>query len=156
VRKAIVVLLLSIMAISLPVFAKDKQYQDGTLLKAEKGGPNLAQAIQAAADGAILGKVWVFVVQVGDFTYGASVEHGKVKEGEWQPNSQVKLRFDIKGGGVATRTTMFIMTPENKEIELEVRSIRDQANNEFCGKRKCDPESAVKKSKEKNSNKDND
>jgi hypothetical protein len=144
----ITALLLLIVNASMPLAAKDKQYVDGTLLKADKSRPNLALAMQGTAAGMIVGKVWYFNVKVGDFTYGANVENGKVKEGEYEPNSPVKVRLEKKGGGIATRTSMYVLNSQNKEIELNVYSIRDKADNEYCGKMKCDTESAEKKMKE--------
>jgi len=125
--------------------AKDKQYKDGTLLSASKHGPNAAQAIQGAAYGVSLGKVWVFAIKVDDFTYFATLEHGKVKDGDWQDNSQVKIRFEKQGGFVASRTTLYLFKPDGKELEFNVRSIVDEAGNDYCGNRKCDPESAAEK-----------
>ncbi len=150
VKLKLFALSLFVISLALPLAAKDKQYQDGTLITADKAKPNAALALQATAAGVVIGKVWFFEVQVGDFTYAGTGEHGKVKEGEWQSNSPVKIRFEKKGGGIASRTTMFIQKPDNKEIETNVYSISDKAGNQYCGKRKCDPDSAEKKAKEQN------
>ena len=144
-RKRVFAFLLLGLFVCVSGVAKEKEYQDGNLITFAKGGPNLAQAIQATAYGIALPKVWVFEVKVGDLTYGAALEHGKVKEGAFQPDSTIKIRFEKKGGAIATRTWMYILTPENKELELQVLSIRDANNNQYCGKRKCDPDSAEKK-----------
>ena len=52
--------------------------------------------MQATAAGMVVGKVWYFDIKLGDFTYGAGVEHGKVKEGDFQPNSPIKVRMEKK------------------------------------------------------------
>ena len=140
------VALLSII-VALPLVAKDKEYQDGTLLQMERWHPDRFVAFNAAVNGYKIKPAWVFVVQVGDWTFGSVVEKnfGSLNEAEWPANTPVKIRFDIKGGAVATRTTMHIQRPDGKELSSQVMTIKDKAGAEYCGTRKCDPESAAKK-----------
>jgi hypothetical protein len=128
--------------------AKEKEYQDGTLLSMERWHPGAMVALNAAVSGYNIKPAWLFRIQVGDWTYGASVEKrfGKLDEAEWPANAAVKIRFDIKGGGIATRTKMYIQRADGKELESDILTITDKnGKNDYCGTRKCDPVSAVKK-----------
>lgn len=146
--------LLSIMLIaSLPLFAKDKEYKEGTLLAVDRARPSLSTAAQATANGVIMGKRWYFEVQSGAFKFQGLVEKGKVNQDEWKINGPIKAHFEKKGGAVATRTTMFVVKPDGKdEIELNVYSIEDVEGHQYCGTRKCDPDNAEKKAAETQGN----
>lgn len=153
-RKVVwVVLTFALLAsIAVPAFAKDKEYQDGTLIHMEKYKPDAATAMRAvAASGQIgfygLKPTWMFLVKVGDFTYGCTVEKrfGKLDEKDFPDNSPAKVRFKIKGGAVATRTNLYLAQAEGKELEMDVVVIQDEQGNNYCATRKCDPESAAKK-----------
>jgi hypothetical protein len=128
--------------------AKDKQYQDGTVIVVERWRPGAMLALDAAVSGYNIKPTWIFRVQVGDWTYGGSVtkRFGKLDETEWPANAPVQIRFDINGGMVATRTKMYIKNAAGKEVESDILTITDkEGRNDYCGTRKCDPESAAKK-----------
>lgn len=147
-KKALLLSLFCVLALVPTLNAKEKEYQDGTLLSMERYQPGAAVAINAAASGYNIKPAWIFVIKVGDWTYGASVEKrfGKLDESEWPANSTVKIRFDIKGGGIATRTKIYIQKADGKELESDVLTITDKnGKGDYCGTRNCDPVSASKK-----------
>ena len=130
---------------ALPLFAKDQEFRDATLIKASLERPTKAMAMQGIREGFVAQKYWFFEFQVGELTYFAGCEKGKVKQGEFQDNTPVKIRFEVKGGAVATRTWIHILTDKGKDRELQVVGILDKNDHDYCGTRKCDPESAEKK-----------
>lgn len=143
-KKSAIILAICLIS-TLPLFAKDKEFHDATLIKASLERPTKAMAIQGISEGFVAQKFWFFEFQVGELTYFAGCEKGKVKEGDFQDNTPVKIRFDVKGGGVATRTWIHVQNAKGKDTELQVVGILDKNDHDYCGTRKCDPESAEKK-----------
>ena len=132
---------------ALPLFARGKDIRDATLVKATLERPTKADAMQGLREGYTPLKTWWFDFRVGDLDYYAYGKKGLAKEGEWQDNTPVKVWFEVKGGAVATRTWVHLLNEKGKDIELEVGDIYDAAGHDYCGIRKCDPESAEKKAR---------
>lgn len=147
VKKAAWLVFPLMLLMTFSAFAKDKEYQDGTIISVERWHPTASQAMQAVAGGYTFRAEWVFKIQVGDWAYEAGVvkKWKGVSEAEWPANSKVQVRFDIKGGALATQTTLHIRRDDGKEIEGQVVSITDQQGREYCGRIKCDPKNAEKK-----------
>jgi hypothetical protein len=143
-KKSVIILALCLFP-ALPLFAKDKEYRDATLIKVSLERPTKSEALQGISGGFVAQKTWWFEFQVGDLKYFGWCDKGKVKEGEWQNNTPVKIWFEVKGGGVATRTWIHLLNDKGKETELEVTGIFGTDDHNLCGTRKCDPESAEKK-----------
>ena len=143
-KKSAIILAFCLFA-TMPVFAKGKDLRDATLVKATLERPSRVAAVIAFNNGEVAQKYWWFQIQVGDLTYYAECDKGKAKQGEWQENSPVKLWFETKGGSFATRTWIHLANDKGKETELQVISILDKDDHDYCGTRKCDPESAEKK-----------
>ncbi len=151
-RKGLWAIFVILAVVALPIMAKDKDYQDGKLIKVtrwyfDKDSTQYDIATQSHISGRDLGKTYLFVVKVGNLTYGGMVEKnwGSIDEKAWAPDRPVKVRCEKKGGAVASRSKMFVVETDGKERETWVVSITDDKNNEYCGKRKCDQESAEKK-----------
>lgn len=110
---------LCMMALAAAAFAKDKEYEDGTLtniVEAGKGWEN-----NLAGSGRHRVYYYNFSVQVGDKTYVgrySSKKENVLKKGEWTISGPVEVRFEKKSALIAHATFMYVKFPDkNKEIQ---------------------------------------
>jgi len=147
-------LLAFVSACTLTTLAKDKEYEEGTLLDmqlAGKGG-GAKEAIQNAATIAAGAgmlhhhyKVWTFTVKVGDTTYVAKYPYEAPhnfqympKEDDWPANSAIQVRFDRKSFLGMHTILMHIKRPDGKkEVEAWMISRVGPDGKETCGRQAC-------------------
>ena len=146
----LVALFLFIAFTSLPMHAKDKQYEDATVVKVDHMRPTMALAKEGAGGGSLLAKQWYLDVKLGGLTYSVHVEDGKVKDGDFDPDAVVKVRLDKSAGMLVSKSKMYILNSKDKDKEIEtlVYSLRDKDGTEYCKTLKCDYGSAEKKAQE--------
>jgi hypothetical protein len=107
-----------LMALAASAFAKDKEYEDGTLTNIVASGKGWENNL--TGNGRHRVYYYDFSVQLGDKTYVgrySSKKNNLLKKGEWSTGGPVQVRFEKKNALIAHATYMFVKYPDkNKEI----------------------------------------